>query len=283
MCHARVLSECCGPVERVPDVSLFVSMSVTARGHDVALPCGTMSVDRGERMKHHYANIYATEAERYDALVAREDHQGNLMDLLSGFVHPSMHVVELGAGTGRLTRWLAPRVARLHAFDASEAMLRVASRHLREHRHVHLVRADHRDLPLADGAADLVIEGWALGHLLDDGPTAVSDALAEARRVARPGAPIVLIETLGTGCEAPTPPTERLAHLYDRLETQGFEKRWCRTDYRFESVAEGVELLGFFFGADMARRFEEGRDLTFPECTGVWVDGRGSRGAGRPV
>jgi hypothetical protein len=61
-----------------------------------------------------YQEIYRTQAETYDLLVSREDHQGNLLRALNQ-VRPmdGLDVVELGAGTGRLTCMVAPVVRTL--------------------------------------------------------------------------------------------------------------------------------------------------------------------------
>ena len=53
--------------------------------------------------------IYAHHADQYDQLVAREDYQQNIIRALRQ-IRPldGLDVVELGAGTGRLTRMLTP-------------------------------------------------------------------------------------------------------------------------------------------------------------------------------
>ena len=67
----------------------------------------------------------------YDALIEREDYQGYVRPMLAQ-VPPleSARVVEFGAGSGRLTRLLAPLVQRIRAYDASTHMLSVAELHL---------------------------------------------------------------------------------------------------------------------------------------------------------
>lgn len=94
-------------------------------------------------------------------------------------------VVELCAGTGNLTRRLAPRLprARYVASDVSAAMLEVGARTLDPW--VERLVADLRDVPLPAGCADLVV--CSLGPLQD------SDAgLAEVVRLLRPGGRLVL-------------------------------------------------------------------------------------------
>jgi ubiquinone/menaquinone biosynthesis C-methylase UbiE len=73
-------------------------------------------------------DIYDRQADVYDELVAREDYQHNLIAAINR-VRPAtgLDVVELGAGTGRLTCMLAPVAKSVRAFDASPAMLAVAA------------------------------------------------------------------------------------------------------------------------------------------------------------
>ena len=74
-----------------------------------------------------YKRIYFSRAEEYERLVNREDHRGNLKPALA-HIRPlsGLDVVELGAGTGRITRLLAPEVKCISAFDISPHMLAVA-------------------------------------------------------------------------------------------------------------------------------------------------------------
>jgi SAM-dependent methyltransferase len=71
--------------------------------------------------------VYSHYADEYEALIAREDYQGNILRTLEEIV-PDLRtrfVLDLGAGTGRLARLLAPHVTRVRAFDESAGMLRV--------------------------------------------------------------------------------------------------------------------------------------------------------------
>lgn len=229
-------------------------------------------------MTDHFQNIYAHHADRYEALVAREDYQGSILSTLQN-IHPlaGLDVVEFGAGTGRLTCLLAPLVKSIRAYDGSAHMLEIAIAKLQA---MNLTNwqtavADNRSLPVEDSSADLAIEGWSFGHAVGWHPDRwreeVSAALAEMRRVLRPGGTMVLMETLGTGREMPQPPNEGLAELYAWLENEhGFSATWIRTDYRFESLDEAEQLARFFFGDELAEQIVQNNWVILPECTGVW-------------
>jgi ubiquinone/menaquinone biosynthesis C-methylase UbiE len=229
-------------------------------------------------MPDHFQNIYDNHADLYDALVTREDYQGNILPALNK-IRPlaGTDVVEFGAGTGRLTRLLAPVVKSIRAFDASQHMLDVAATTLQATGATNwtLNIGDNRHLPAADHSADVTIEGWSFGHLRgwypDTWRDEVNAALAEMQRILRPGGVAILIETMTTGSQTPRPPTEGLAELYQFWETEhGFSATPIRTDYQFVSLTEAEQLTRFFFGDELADRVVREKWVILPECTGIW-------------
>ena len=105
------------------------------------------------------------------------------------------HVVDLGAGTGLLTLALAPRVQELTAVDISERMLeRLDDKAAADGvTNVEPLVADLRRLPLEDECATLVVSNYAFHHLDDPGKEL---ALAEARRILRPGGRLVICDMM---------------------------------------------------------------------------------------
>jgi ubiquinone/menaquinone biosynthesis C-methylase UbiE len=224
----------------------------------------------------NHKDTYNRDAVRYDRLVSREDYQGNILRTIESISPLSgKEVADLGAGTGRLTCLLAPFAGAIQAFDASQHMLDLAIRKLSKSglKNWQVGVGDHRSLPAGDDCADIVISGWSVCYLVDrngsDWKAEVEKALAEMRRILRPGGLIILLETMGTGFETPHPP-DHLVDYYHLLKEKGFESQWIRTDYQFNSIAEGVELVQFFFGDELASQMQSANSLILPECTGVW-------------
>lgn len=220
--------------------------------------------------------VYERHATEYEALVSREDYQGNIPKALEEIIpFDGLDVLDLGAGTGRLACILAPRVKSILAFDLSSHMLGVARDRLQRLRPDGWLAAacDHRLLPLTDRAADLVVSGWSVSYVTVWYPERwrlEADAwLTEAHRVLRPGGHIVLFESLGTGDETPRR-LEHLENFYNWLDEKGFQNKWIRTDFQFETPEIGAKVAGFFFGDDMKDRILRERITILPECTGVW-------------
>ncbi|MRR32287.1 class I SAM-dependent methyltransferase [bacterium] len=224
-----------------------------------------------------HPEIYRSQAEQYEALVSREDYQGNLLPaLLKITSFNDKRVVEFGAGTGRLTIQIAPLVKSIQAFDISQHMLDLAAQKLTKSglTNWHIQTADHRFIPAADRSAEVILSGWSVCYVVVDHPKGwqaeIDKVLAEMDRILVPGGKIILIETLGTGFEQPTPP-DHLVEYYAHLESQGFSRSWVRTDYRFENIKIARDLSKFFFGNAMLEKIvSDTRGITLPECTGIW-------------
>lgn len=222
----------------------------------------------------HFHQIYASRAADYHAMIAPEDADGNLLKAIEA-VTPltGKRVLDLGTGTGRLPLLLAGRVKSLIGVDLHRAMLQ--ENHRLKTEDWGLVQADMRDLPFPDAAAEVVIAGWAIGHLRgwfpDDWQAQIGRVLREMRRVAAPGGVVIIIETLSTGAFAPAPPTPGLAEYYAWLEAEwGFTRQTMRTDYQFASVEEAAARTEFFFGAELAEKIRTNSWARLPEWTGVW-------------
>jgi SAM-dependent methyltransferase len=141
---------------------------------------------------------------------------------------PLGRLLDIGTGTGRLLELLAPRVAAGLGIDASRAMLALARSRLAApgRSHCAVRQADMYRLPLADGSYDLAVLQMVL-HYAED-PAA---ALAEARRVLRPGGSLIIVDLAE---HAPTELTSRLAHRWpgfsdvamrERLHAAGLDPR----------------------------------------------------------
>lgn len=227
-------------------------------------------------MSERQRKIYQSDADRYEALVSREDYQGNIIKALEEIVNPdSLDIFDLGAGTGRLAMLVASRAKSIRAFDMSAEMLRVCRQRLEASglSNWGVDVADHRVLPVDEHSVDLVVSGWSVAYLYVWNPETWRDELekwlGEMKRVLRPGSFIVLFESLGTGNEEPV----KLKHLkeyYLWLDEQGFQNKWLRTDYKFESIEEAETLSRFFFGDELGDRVKANEWEILPECTGVW-------------
>jgi ubiquinone/menaquinone biosynthesis C-methylase UbiE len=104
-----------------------------------------------------------------------------------GRLGPDAVGFDLGCGSGRWARFVAPRVGTLHCVDASAEALAVARCNLNEVRNCEFHLASVDFLPLADESADF---GYALGvlHHVPDTRAGVRSCV----RKLKPGAPFLL-------------------------------------------------------------------------------------------
>jgi SAM-dependent methyltransferase len=94
------------------------------------------------------------------------------------------HVLDVGCGTGVFLRMCADRGASVSGIDAAEGLVALARERVPE---AHVRLGDMQALPYADDSFDLVT-GFTSFFFADD----MVAALAEARRVAKPGARVIM-------------------------------------------------------------------------------------------
>ena len=221
-----------------------------------------------------YRRIYEVDAERYHQLVTAEDAAGELPRTLRRVVQlEGARVVEIGMGTGRVTRLLLDAGASVIGYDQSAAMIAVAKRTLGD-QFVGIV-ADIRETTLPTASANVAIAAWALGHFCEwyaeNWQREVDGALRRMWDAVEVGGALLVLETLGTGSEVPGAPNADLGAYYQFLEQNwGMQRDQFRTDYRFTSMEAALDSIGFFFGPELEQRVRERGWLVVPEWTGLW-------------
>ncbi len=132
----------------------------------------------------------------YDRIVAWTSAEARFRPALLELVasSPGALIVEVGCGTGTLTWMLAQRFpgARIAGVDLDQEALDLARAKSLDGVPAPAFReADARNLPFADGSADVVVTSLFFHHLLPQGKRQV---LAEIRRVLRPGGQLVVAD-----------------------------------------------------------------------------------------
>jgi ubiquinone/menaquinone biosynthesis C-methylase UbiE len=220
--------------------------------------------------------VYDAHADQYERLILREDYKNNLPKEIGTIrdIH-GLSILEFGAGTGRLTRFLAEDAASIGASDLSHHMLSQAKGILKNIRskNTSLCVADMRQTPYVSHSADMIIAGWSFCYLsvwgADNWFIELEMGLDEAKRLLKPGGVMILFENFGTGFESPTPPPH-LSDYFEFLKAKGFQSSWFRTDYQFKDLDEAVDLSSFFFGEELSNKVKDNRWTLLPECTGMF-------------
>jgi SAM-dependent methyltransferase len=131
---------------------------------------------------------YRTIAPFYDAEQADRDDLDFWRSV--GERHRGAAILELGAGSGRVTAILAPLARSLVGIDVSPELLRLARSRLEGWPRAHLLQADMRALPLR-GPFDLIVAANdPLSHLVE--PAERDRVLSAVARLLAPGGRFIL-------------------------------------------------------------------------------------------
>ena len=228
-------------------------------------------------MEDHFQYIYKNRAKDYHKMIEAEDVDGNLYSTLKKITSfKNKHVLDIGTGTGRIPLLLSPMDPIIIGMDISLHMLlenkrQIAARGI----NYGLTQGTMNELPFPSDSFDIIISGWAIGHLTswfqNNWQEEIDQILQEMLRVLISGGSLIIIETLSTGSTIPVPPTKDLAEYYLRLENEwGFKKHVIQTDYQFPNNREAINSMKFFFGEDLARSLEATQLSRVPEWTGLW-------------
>lgn len=131
----------------------------------------------------HIQRVYRTP----DVVQQRDD----VLALLAA--QPGERVLDIGSGPGFLVASLADAVGpsgTVHGLDRSEAMTTIAREVVGDRPSVTLDEGDASALPYADGAFDAAVSTQVYEYVAD-----IPRALAELRRVLRPGGRAVVLDT----------------------------------------------------------------------------------------
>ena len=158
------------------------------------------------------ARSFDLAAEEYEA--TRPSYPDELLDLLP--VANDATVLDLGAGTGKLTRVLGRRYARVIAVEPLDGMRAILERVVPE---VEALPGRAEEIPLDDGSVDAVFAAQAF-HWFDH-----DRAIPEIARVLRPGGVLALVSN-GPDESRPNPlPAAYLEYLHAlRLERSRFDE-----------------------------------------------------------
>lgn len=143
--------------------------------------------------------IFDARGATYDNLAWVHDRSllSSMTDLISeDTIENAVGVLDLATGTGAILQSLAGRVKELIGVDPSEVMLRQAREKL-DGSGVQLLQGTGENIPLSDCSVDLVICRNGLHHM-----SSPEQAMAEIKRVLRPGGSLCVIEPVAPSVEA---------------------------------------------------------------------------------
>lgn len=196
---------------------------------------------------HNFGNLlipfYGSESPHLFEIERRcMDRDGKVLDFLHHHL-PTGIVLDVGAGNGYTA-------ARLTTPNRLVVPLEPDSRIVDLHKPLVWARGVAQNVPFHDATFHAAYATWAFFF---DGIPTLEDGLHEVYRVVKPSGPIFIVDNAGDD-EFCALASYNIASNRSWWQAHGFHLTIISTSFRFDTLAEANELLGFYFGEKVGKQ-----------------------------
>lgn len=163
-------------------------------------------------------------AEDYDAVRPLYPEELIRTFIYEAGLNRDSRLLELGCGTGQLSRMLAPHGFELHALDIGENLIRIAETHCREYTNCRFLLASFEDFPIPTKAYDVVVAATAF-HWLDP-----AVRFQKSADLLRPGGALCLIKNVSKHREQTSELRSKLDAIYARVIPPSIAQQYISLD-----------------------------------------------------
>jgi SAM-dependent methyltransferase len=199
--------------------------------------------ESGDRLEGLVIPFYGGSDRRMFAIERRAmDRDGHVVDFLDGAL-PGGLMLDVGAGDGYAAELLTRGGRTVVAMEPDGGMVDRS-------RSLVWARGVAQQIPFHDDVFSGAYSTWAF-FLTGTSDEDVATGLRELERVVSPGGPLVIVDNAGDD-EFTALSDRPIADDGSRWTRLGFERHVIDTSFRFDTLAEARELIGFYFGVEKA-------------------------------
>lgn len=206
--------------------------------------------------------IYDQSAEMYERLSRCQDSRNDILKfILKKADLKNKVVLDMGAGSGKLSIPMALKAKQIYAMDISKPMLKILRRKIKSKKmkNIRVLESGYSNIPLPNESVDLIVSLWSFpAH-----SSSWERDLKEARRVLKKGGEIILIDSNYGGeyqrikkkvkdPEFTSKLTEFNKNMHKWLASKGFRYSIIKTLSEFGSKRNVEKACGPFFGYEIS-------------------------------
>jgi ubiquinone/menaquinone biosynthesis C-methylase UbiE len=196
--------------------------------------------------------FYKNKAGVYEEFSKAEDAPDKILEAIIPKLKNKV-VLDVGCGTGKYAKLLAPHVKAYYGLDVSADQLAFAKKKVRNIKNTKLICSDATKIRLPDDFFDAVVAFWSISTIA--GWLRKKRAVSEATRSIKPGGMMYLIENSPSGeFHSVRMSSKSRANEYKRwLEKMGFKvARKIHTYFKFPSTKMAKIVFGEIWGKEVA-------------------------------
>ena len=197
-------------------------------------------------MEEKWQKTYEKEVEIYDTFSECED-EGNkiLKKLLENFSFKDKIVLDIGCGSGKYVKLIAPLCKKYYALDISKPLLKLAKKKCKNIHNIEYIHANSENILLKNESVDVVFSSWGLiGN--------IEKIMQEIMRVLKKGGEIWSFGNYPPGEFMKMRGASEIKWEKNFLE---ISKKYSlkiyaivNTNFKFPNLNEAKRILGFIFG-----------------------------------
>lgn len=213
-----------------------------------------------ERLKRlnglsEHSVFYKDKAAVYEKFSEAEDAPNKILKTILPKLKNKI-VLDVGCGTGKYAKLLAPHVRQYYGLDISNDQLLIAKKKTCKLKNINFICADAAETRLSNNSFDAAIASWAISPIA--GFPRKAKAIARTFRTLKNGGIFYLIENDSTGTFEKARGAHRREETeeYNRwIKKQGFKIfKKIKTYFKFSSKKEAKRIFGAIWGNEVANK-----------------------------
>jgi ubiquinone/menaquinone biosynthesis C-methylase UbiE len=209
-------------------------------------------------MAEKWQETYNDKVEVYDAFSEYEDEYNRVLKkLLEKCSFKNKEILEIGCGSGKYTKLLAPKCKKYFALEISKQLMGLTKKKCNKMKNIKYINCSAEKIPLNDNSIDVVFASWVLTAMISEEMR--KSSVKEILRVLKKGGNIWLFENHWEGefMDMRNRHKFEFENINKLIKNYGFEiSETIDTNFFFPTLLMQKKIMISIFGNNAVKYFK---------------------------